>query len=85
MPFEPPTQLTFDSGKLKDKFDEEEGAKNLEKFFLSFVDEMKTAVQSLGKTAITQVNTEDLVAIDELTSHITKIPLAYQQNYKTNK
>ncbi|QBP42445.1 FMN-binding glutamate synthase family protein [Paenisporosarcina antarctica] len=84
MPFEPPTQLTFDSGKLKDKFDEEEGAKSLEKFFLSFVDEMKTAVQSLGKTSITEVNTEDLVAIDELTSHITKIPLAYQHNQKTN-
>ncbi len=85
MPFEPPTQLTYDSGKLKDKLDEEEAAIYLEKFFLSFVEEMKTAVQSLGKTSITDVNIEDLVALDEVTSNITKVPLAYQHNEKINK
>lgn len=80
IPFEPPTQLIYYSGMLKDKFNEEEGAYYLKNFFLSFVDEMKTAVEALGKTSIQQVNIEDLVALDEITSKITKVPLAYQQN-----
>ncbi|MEX2461852.1 MAG: FMN-binding glutamate synthase family protein [Paenibacillaceae bacterium] len=80
MPFEPPTEITFYSGKMKDQFNEEEAAHYLENFFLSFVEEMKTAVEALGKTSIQQVNIEDLVALDEVTSKITKVPLAYQQN-----
>ncbi|MEB3100121.1 FMN-binding glutamate synthase family protein [Ferviditalea candida] len=79
IPFEPPTQLIYYSGKLKDDFDEETAAHYLQNFFVSFVEEMKTAVEALGKTSIREVNSKDLAALDELTSKVTKVPLAYQQ------
>lgn len=80
IPFEPPTEITFYAGKLKDQFDEDEAAYYLKNFFLSFVEEIRKAVEALGKTSIQQVNIEDLVALDEVTNKITKVPLAYQQN-----
>ncbi|MBO8170811.1 MAG: FMN-binding glutamate synthase family protein [Bacillaceae bacterium] len=79
VPFEPPTQLTFYAGTQTHQFNEEEAAYYLKNFFLSFVEEMKVAVEALGKTSIRMVNREDLVALDELTSQITGIPLAYKK------
>ncbi len=77
LPFEPPTEIIFYSGSLKDQFDAEEAACHLKNFFHSFVEEMKIGVQALGKTSIQQVNAEDLVALDEWTSQVTQVPLAY--------
>ncbi|GAB7388180.1 FMN-binding glutamate synthase family protein [Bacillaceae bacterium] len=77
IPFEPPTQLVFYPGSLTEEFDEEEAAHYLKNFFQSFVEEMKIATLALGKTAIRDVNEGDLVALDKMTSEVTKIPLAY--------
>lgn len=78
IPWEPPTQLVFYPGSLTDEFDEQEAAKHLENFFTSFVEEMKVAILALGKSSVRDVGMEDLVALDELTSKVTNIPLAYK-------
>lgn len=78
LPWEPPTQLTWYEGMMADQFDEEKAADNLANFFTSFVEEMKVATLALGKNAIHDVNTTDLVALDEWTSKITNIPLAHE-------
>jgi hypothetical protein len=80
LPWEPPTHLVFYSGKKKDKFNETESAYRLENFIKSYMEEMKEAIRSLGKGSIQDVNKEDLVALDELTSLITNVRLGYEKN-----
>ncbi|MCZ8512715.1 FMN-binding glutamate synthase family protein [Paenibacillus filicis] len=78
IPWEPPTQLTFYPGSLADAFNEEEAAMYLQNFFTSYVEEMKLAIRALGKTSLRQVNAGDLASLDEWTSKVTKVPLAYE-------
>ncbi len=83
IPWEPPTELTNYPGKLKDKFDPEQAAKYLTNFLLAFVDEMEIALLAMGKTSLKEVTPDDLVALDELTSKVTKVPLAFQTSAET--
>lgn len=76
LPWEPPTQLAWYEGTLVDQFDIERSATYLANFLTSFVEEMKVAVRALGKSSIHDVNSSDLVALDEWTSKVTNIPLA---------
>jgi glutamate synthase domain-containing protein 2 len=80
LPWEPPTHLVFYPSKIKEQFSEDKAAKYLENFINSYVEEMKEAIRSLGKSSIKDVNSEDLVALDELTSKITNVPLGYGGN-----
>lgn len=78
LPFEPPTQVIWETGKYKHRFNWHQGAKSVAKFLKSCTLEMSEAVRALGKTAITQVNRLDLVALEETTAAVTGIPLAWQ-------
>ncbi|MCI3927214.1 FMN-binding glutamate synthase family protein [Paenibacillus sp. TRM 82003] len=78
MPWEPPTQLVYFSGKMKDRFNEDDATRNLERFIRSCTAEMEEAVRALGKRSVRSVNAEeDLVALDAWTSKVTKVRLAY--------
>ena len=77
LPFEPPTQLVWYNGKDADKLDVATGAKNLNKYLKSCKEEMVMGIRALGKTSITQVNRNDLFALDELIAKGLGIPLAY--------
>lgn len=74
LPFEPPTQLAYDSGSLRYKFDSEKGALYLANFLASCVDEMKECARALGKTALNQVSRQDMYALDERTAKIAGVP-----------
>jgi glutamate synthase domain-containing protein 2 len=78
IPWEPPTQLAFYTGSMKDDFDEEEAAKYLTNFLVSCVEEMRVAIRALGKTSVREVNADDLVALDEWTSKVTNVRLAHE-------
>jgi len=78
IPWEPPTMLTNYPGTLKQKFNTDEATHFLTNFFLAFVDEMEIALLAMGKTSLAEVSIDDLVALDELTSKVTRVPLAYQ-------
>jgi glutamate synthase domain-containing protein 2 len=75
-PWEPPTQLAYYSGSYADEFNVDDGAKYLENFLESCSEEMKLAIRALGKHALREVNTNDLVAMDEWTGKVTKVRLA---------
>lgn len=77
VPWEPPTELAFYPGSMTDKLDVDQAAHALTNFFQSYVDEMKIAIRALGKNSIADVNESDLASLDETTSKVTRIPLAY--------
>lgn len=77
IPWEPPTELTWYPGKMKDEFDVESAAKYLANFFASFAEEMEIAILALGKTSLKEVTADDLIALDEMTSKVTQVPLAF--------
>lgn len=85
IPWEPPTQLIYYAGKMKDKFNEEKAAYYLENFIRSCTEEMKEAIRTLGKRSVHEVNSKDLVALDDLTSKITNVRLGYEQNGSTSE
>lgn len=78
LPFEPPTQVVWYDGKFTDKFNIDQGATNLAKFIKACTLELEEGVKALGKTAITQVDKEDLFAINELVARGVGVPMAYE-------
>ncbi|REK68112.1 FMN-binding glutamate synthase family protein [Brevibacillus sedimenti] len=78
IPWEPPTQLAFYTGSLKDEFEVEKAARSLENLLRAFAEEMKIAIRALGKTSVRDVNADDLVALDRWTSAVTKVRLVTQ-------
>jgi glutamate synthase domain-containing protein 2 len=77
IPYEPPTQLVWENGKYKDKFDLEEGARSLANFFNAMAHELEEAVKALGKTSLSQVSTGDMCALNREVSEITGLKLCY--------
>ncbi|RJQ25669.1 MAG: FMN-binding glutamate synthase family protein [Peptococcaceae bacterium] len=82
LPFEPPSQIAYEYGKLKDKFNIEEGAESLANFLNATVYEMAEAVKALGKTSIRQVSKEDLFTVDREVAEITGLELGFQALYR---
>lgn len=76
-PWEPPTQLTVQGGKASKKFNWKLGGQHLGNYLVSSTEEIKEGVRALGKHALHQVNSFDLVSLDEQTYQITGVPLAY--------
>ncbi|NLL43795.1 MAG: FMN-binding glutamate synthase family protein [Firmicutes bacterium] len=79
VPWEPPTQLAVDGGKVSKKFNWKLGGKHVANFLLSSTEEIKEGVRALGKHALHQVDISDLIALDEQTAQITGVPLAYRK------
>lgn len=80
IPWEPPTQVAFEGGKAAKQFNWKQGGKHLANYLISCTEEIKEGVRALGKHALTEVNRSDLISIDETTSQITGIPLAYSKS-----
>lgn len=77
VPWEPPTQLAMEGGKMSKRFNWRKGAHDLGNYLNSCTEEIKEGVRALGKQALLEVNERDLVSLDEITSKITGIPLGY--------
>jgi glutamate synthase domain-containing protein 2 len=78
MPFEPPTQIVWATGHFKKQFKVEKAATTLAKFLTSCNLEIKEGIKALGKTALSQVSKDDLVALDPQTAAIAQVDLAYE-------
>lgn len=78
LPWEPPTQIVWNSGKYKDKFNWKTGAKSVAKFINSCTLEMDEGIRALGKTSLNQVNRSDIIALDQQTHLVTGLPLAWK-------
>lgn len=79
LPFEPPTQIVWQTGKYRTRFNWKKGAVSLAKFITSCTLEMAEGVRALGKTAISQVDRSDLIALDETTAAVTGVPAAWHR------
>ncbi len=79
LPWEPPTELAFAGGKYAKKFNWKRGALHLARYLQSSTEEIREGVRALGKHALGDVNKYDLVALDEVTSEIARVPLAYSK------
>jgi len=77
VPFEPPTELVFYSGRLKERFDIETGTESLVNYLKTVVLDMKHVVMALGKTAVSELAPSDLVALDRDLAYITGVDYAY--------
>ncbi len=78
LPYEPVTQLVWYSGKDRHEFNASVGAKHLYKFLNACNEEIREAVRSMGKTSVTDINRDDLFALDELTAKGLGVPICYE-------
>lgn len=78
LPWEPPTQLVFAGGKAADRLDVEQAAKRLANYLRSCTEEMALGVRSLGKTALSQLSRDDLMALDPVTAEICRVAPTYR-------
>ena len=72
-PWEPPTGSIYNDGKTKNKYNPDQGAKNLSNYFQSCVLEMQLLAHSLGKTSLRELDRGDLVALDPAHAVIAEI------------
>jgi glutamate synthase domain-containing protein 2 len=73
LPYLPPTQIALGNGELKDKLDIDLATNSLYNFFTSCHEEMKLALQAMGKKDIKELSREDLVSLDKDISNYTDI------------
>jgi glutamate synthase domain-containing protein 2 len=73
LPWEPPTQLLYNDGRDKDHYDPEVGAQHLGYYLESCVREMAEISRTLGKRNLSDLNRDDLVALDPLYATIADI------------
>lgn len=76
LPKSPPTQLALYTGKYADKLDIDSAAHHLSNFLSSCIEEMKLAVQAVGKDSINKLNKEDLVSVDKELAEFLRIRYA---------
>jgi len=77
LPWEPLTQLLWYESPYKQRLDINLASKSVANVLKSMVLEMEEGVRALGKTALSEVGPNDLVALDEWTAQVTGVKRAY--------
>ncbi|GAB6153185.1 FMN-binding glutamate synthase family protein [Desulfosporosinus burensis] len=77
IPWEPPTTLVFYDSPAKSKLDIDQAATSVVNALTSMVLEMEEGMRALGKTALKELNAEDLVALDSLSAEVTGVKRVY--------
>ncbi|MDD4036291.1 MAG: FMN-binding glutamate synthase family protein [Bacilli bacterium] len=85
MPKYPPTQLALYTGKVAHKLDINLAAISLSNFLISCKEEMKLALQGMGKKDIKDLTTDDLVSLDKEISNYTDIRYALDKRINNNE
>lgn len=75
IPWEPPTELVYERGKYKDRFDIDTGAKSLANYLKSCKEEIVLAMRCLGKTSLKEISREDLSTISPELAKLTRVEL----------
>ncbi|MDD2556018.1 MAG: FMN-binding glutamate synthase family protein [Syntrophaceticus sp.] len=76
LPQTTPPQLILYDGTLKDELDVDRAAQCLANFLQSCIAEMRLAAQALGKNAVNEINSDDLVSVDRELSESLRIRYA---------
>lgn len=72
-PSEPPTDIVFYPGKLKDKLNVNLASEEVANLLKAMVLEMEYALRVLGKTSIKQLDKNNLVALDNFSAELTGV------------
>ena len=80
-PWEPLTTLVFYDSPSSGVLDIDKAAQSVTNVIKSMVLEMEEAIRALGKTSLPELNSTDLVALDEITADLTGVRLAYQKRF----
>ncbi|EJY56366.1 glutamate synthase (ferredoxin) [Alicyclobacillus hesperidum URH17-3-68] len=75
LPFEPPTQMAWANSEITTKFDVAAGTQALSGFLQSCADEIGIGLRALGKSSLSELDEEDLVAWQPEVARITGRPL----------
>ena len=76
-PWEPLTQLVYYDSPYKTRLDINLASKSVANVLKSMAMEMEEGVRALGKTALSELGSNDLVALDEWTAQVTGVKRAY--------
>nr|WP_042332766.1 FMN-binding glutamate synthase family protein [Desulfosporosinus orientis] len=77
LPWEPLTQLVWYDSPYKHRLDIPLASKSVANVLKSMALEMEEGVRALGKTALSELGPNDLVALDEWTAKVTGVQRAY--------
>lgn len=77
LPWEPLTQLVWYDSPYKHRLDIDLASKSVANVLKSMTMEMEEGVRALGKTVLSEVGPNDLVALDEWTAQVTGVMRAY--------
>ncbi|EHQ91902.1 glutamate synthase family protein [Desulfosporosinus youngiae DSM 17734] len=77
LPWEPLTQLVWYDSPYKHRLDIPLASKSVANVLKSMVMEMEEGVRALGKTSLSELGPNDLVALDEWTAKITGVKCAW--------
>lgn len=73
LPYSPPEALFYQSVRYRSRLDVTRAANGLATFLQSAADELRYAIQSLGKHNVHDVNRHDLIALDPWTAEIAGV------------
>lgn len=76
LPWEPLTQLVYYDSPYRQRLDIPLASKSVANVLKSMVLEMEEGVRALGKTALSELGPNDLVAVDEWTAEVTGVKCA---------
>jgi len=76
LPWEPLTQLVWYNSPYKRRLDIDLASKSVANVLKSMTMEMEEGVRALGKTALSEVGPNDLVALDDWTARVTGVKCA---------
>ena len=70
-PWEPPTTLIFNQGRLKQKLSIDQGAQSLANFLKASIQEMQITALTLGKNHLSRIDKSDLSSVNrELATYL---------------
>ena len=77
LPWEPLTQLLWYNSPYKHRLDINLASQSVANVLKSMAMEMEEGVRAMGKTALSELGPNDLVALDEWTAQVTGVKRAY--------
>ena len=77
VPWEPPYSMIFESGSQRKRFSPASAERRATAFLQSTTAEIETGMRALGKSALTELSRQDMVALTPLTAALTgcRLPL----------
>ena len=76
LPWEPPTELVYETGKRRKNFSVEQGAQSVANFLQSCNAELEIGMRNLGKTSLKELSLEDLAALTSEMAEMSGAELA---------